>query len=621
MTCLFRWNGLTTTTAAIAIPGGTMGFGDVGSPSGLSYISANSLGPRFVIKTGNHPNRVEHRVIEGNDYATGNDIFYWSIPPTALPGGTLPGTYTGPWSARINMRFPLPIASMTFLQFREAGVANLAFTRLVGSSRIARVGTGNSATMASDTAWYRIEIQADPDRTTQLVWRVYREDGTVPISGFQDAATSVAWDEIRLGYLSTNFNAVQAYFGEIEIHDDYDLGGQFRSSPNDGVTPASATATGAPSFPPTIPARYRYDSATNRTVARSTPTYTLYSNVEFATTPAVYGRRVDVYVPDGTPPDGGWPLLMWAHSGFFSDGSKSDLPTQWRNEMLANGYAIASVDYVKTTIDPIPSYDSYGTSDTDGPGFARYPSFIVDFKVATHFMKTNHATYSINPDKVFATGYSAGGYLALAAAMTKGLSVDSGGTKLTIAGATSDGNAWGAGLSVSDPSYLGCMVFAAPIDMDLARNWDPTHPNSGSLIRQAAYRAFQALIIGSDAPLYPRQSIASHISLNTLGNLCPVLYFRGTSDFLVHWEHEDALNTAMVAQGGDYTCILTPNNHDHANDIFDADEQLPWLNALAYPETSETTGLLYYHDGSDTSQVSEEFYNGADTLAKQLYVK
>jgi acetyl esterase/lipase len=589
MGCLFRWNGLTCEIGKMAVPG-TTGHGDIGSPTGNSYISGNNLGPRLETKASNDANRVSGtRVVEANDYATGNDTFYWSIAPTATPGTSLPGIYSGPWSMRMMVRFPTPLATMSFLQWRRAGSTQFSMGRFISADRIGRVGSGNLVTLPSPSAWYRIEIQADPARTTQVVWRVYREDQTTPLGGYVDsgAGSAAEWDEMRIGYLSAGFSAIQAMFAEIEIHDDYDLGGLFGSSPQDGVTPASSSARGAPSYPPIVGGQYRYSASTNKTVARTSPSYTSHLNIDYATSPSVYGRRLDLFVPNGTPPSGGWPVLMWGHSGFFSEGSKSDLPANWRDEMLAAGYAIASVQYVKTTIDPVPTYDAYGTNDTDGPGFGRYPSFIIDYKVATVFLKNNAATYNLNVNKFFATGYSAGGYVALAAAMTRGLATDSAGTKLTIAGATADGSPWGNGMSDADPSYIGCMVFAAPIDMDLANSWDPTHPNSGSLIRKFAYRAFQGLVADGSATAssYPRQSIASHIGLNSLSNLCPVLYVRGTADFLVHWEHEDALADAMASKGGDYTVMLTPNNHDRANDIFDADALLGWLDALAYPDS------------------------------------
>ena len=615
MTCLFRWNGLTVPNSTIAVPGGTMGYGDVGSPTKDSYISPNTVGPRFEIESGNNPNRPEHKVLEANDYAVGNDIFYWSISPTAKPGVTLPGVYTGPWSMSIMVRFPTPLAAVTFLTARKAGASQFSLARLISTDRISRTGSGNSVSLPSANEWYRVEIQADSSRSPSVVWRIYRGDAVTPLGGFQDTPTSAEWDQLYIGYLNAGFSAIQANFGEIEIHDDYTLGGKFQSNPS-SPSAASASAIGAPSYAPTILSRYRYSSATNKTVSRYTPTYTEYANVEYTTVPFNANRKYDLYVPTGTPPIGGWPLLVWAHSGFFSENNKNYLPDNWRNEMLAAGFAVATVQYVKTVIDTVPTYDPYGT----GGLYGRYPSFIVDYKLATVHLQQNAATYGINPNKVIATGYSAGGYIALAAAMTKDLTQDSGGTKLTIAGSTANGDPWGGGSTASDPVYIGSMVFAAPIDMDIARNWDPSHPNSGSVIRRVAYRAFQALVVnGTDAPEYPRQSIASHIGLNSLGNLCPVAYIQGTADYLVHWEHEETLAAALDAKGVDYTLIQTPNNHEHANDIFDADELLDWLLPLVQESSKAKTNRLFYSDGSSVVSSSESYTDGTQTIEKVIH--
>jgi acetyl esterase/lipase len=313
---------------------------------------------------------------------------------------------------------------------------------------------------------------------------------------------------------------------------------------------------------------------------------------------------------------------MWGHPGFFSEGSKLDIPLEWLKEMIAARIAVCSVQYVKTAIELGGSYLSYGTNDKYG----RYPSFIHDYKLATVDLKAKASTlsggnntYNVNGNKIIACGFSAGGYVALAAAMTKNLDEDSAGTKMSLAGATAAGLPWGGGYTGADPDYLGAMVFAAPIDMDISRNWDPTHPNSGSLIRLVGYRGFQALITnGSDSSLYPRQSIASHIERNSLSNLCPVAYIEGSSDFLVHWEHQELLANALTSKGVDYTRILTPNNHNHGNDIFDIEEQLVWLNSILYPSSGPESKTLFFSSGTTETGVSTEFYDGTENISKDL---
>jgi acetyl esterase/lipase len=594
---LFRWNGLTV-PSRIAYPGET-GYGDVGSGTGSSRITGTH---RLEIEPGGPTGRpTTSRQLETNDFPGGVDTFFWQIAPTANPGtsAVMPGNYTGAWSMRMMARFPSWATAMTFLSFRTGSTGNFSLFRTVSPARFARTGGGpSSATLPSADDWYRIEIQADPARTAKVVWRIYQGDSTTPVSGHQDTGvTDVSWDNVQLGSLTAGAFG-SAYFAEVEVWADYDLGGQFTSNPA-GTTPATTTATGAPSSTPVVGDRFRYSSTTNRTVARSTPVagtdYTSYLGVDYVTG-GTFNRKLDLYVPTRTAPAGGWPLIVWAHSGFFQAGSRSELPSTWRDDMLTAGYAVASVSYVRTSADvTIPTYDPYGSTDpvTLGPGFGRYPSFVLDYKRASAFLRDNAATWGVNPAKMIATGYSAGGYLALDAAMTRNLAADSAGTPMTLDAARAAGAAWATGLTagIADPEYVACMVFCAPIDLDLARDWDPTHPNSGSIIRRQSYRAFQGLLASTtlDAPLYPRQAITSHIGLNSAANLCPVLYIRGTADFLVHWQHQAALKTAFDAKPGtSYTVQTTPNNHDRANDVYDLDAQLAWLNPIAYPSAGGT---------------------------------
>jgi hypothetical protein len=156
--------------------------------------------------------------------------------------------------------------------------------------------------------------------------------------------------------------------------------------------------------------------------------------------------------------------------------------------------------------------------------------------------------------------------------------------------------------------------------MDLANAWDPTHPNSGSIIKRFAYRWFQGLHADGSlsAPAYPQQSIASHIGLNSLGNLCPVAYEIGTADMLIHAEHEAALSAALASKGVPYTKITTPKMHDQANELYAREDILNWLNSIAYPSDGIETRSLYLHDGGSSVMVSEDYYDGS-VISKHLY--
>lgn len=621
MACLFRWQGLSKDTNDVRAAPGVTGYGDIGSAVSGSQVGNNTAVARMDVAEATMNNGRKFATIKFYDSVLGDDTNFWKILPSATPDPA-PATYTGPWSMRMYVKIPANIADMTFLHVKTGTTVNFGFVKINSTNRITRSATGEFATLPNNNWFYRLEIQCDPARTSTLVWRLYMEDQTTAIAGYASSPTSVSWDNMLIGSLSSGlFASAQQEWGEIEIHDDYDLGGKFRSNPQNGVTPASTTAEGAPSWSEGIHSRYRPNLSNYTTIAAGTPSFDSYLNVNYATNPGVYGRKFDLYVPQGTPPAGGWPLLCWAHSGFFVSGSKNDLPVNWRNDMLLAGYAVASIQYVKTSLDlnTGDGYDAYGFSEIGG----RYPSFIVDYKRAAAFLRDNAAAGPwalLNTAKFFATGFSAGGYIALAAAMTRGLATDSAGTPLTIAGATAAGSEWGDTYTLADPIFAGSYVYHAPVDMDLANSWDPSYPFAGSVIRRSSYRFFQGLAsdLTAEAPAYPRQSIASHIGLNSVGNLCPVAYERGTGDYLVHWKHEEALATALAAKGVSYTEIVTPNMHDKANSLYAREDILGWLNPIAYPEVPVETKSLFYHNGSTSTVVDEDYHDGS-VVPKQLY--
>jgi hypothetical protein len=77
----------------------------------------------------------------------------------------------------------------------------------------------------------------------------------------------------------------------------------------------------------------------------------LYSTLDQTDSAAV--STAAVFVPRATPPDGGWPVLAWAHGtvGLADDCTPSALPRIQRDDdylshWLDQGYAVAATDYV-----------------------------------------------------------------------------------------------------------------------------------------------------------------------------------------------------------------------------------------------------------------------------------
>ena len=97
----------------------------------------------------------------------------------------------------------------------------------------------------------------------------------------------------------------------------------------------------------------------------------------------------DVYVPEGVGP---FPAVLAIHGGAWRNGSKFWLLRHaWK--MAEAGYVVVAINYRHAPEHP-------------------FPAQIHDCKHAVRWMRLNADTYKINPRRIAAYGYSAGGHLA-----------------------------------------------------------------------------------------------------------------------------------------------------------------------------------------------------------------
>jgi acetyl esterase/lipase len=110
--------------------------------------------------------------------------------------------------------------------------------------------------------------------------------------------------------------------------------------------------------------------------------------------------RLDVYLPKGVAKP---PLMIWIHGGGMIFGNentiKYDEGAKLLEVLIKNGIAVASVNYRLATE-------------------VSYPVTGQDVKTAIRYLRANSSKYGFNPKKFAVGGDSAGGYLALMAAMT-----------------------------------------------------------------------------------------------------------------------------------------------------------------------------------------------------------
>jgi acetyl esterase/lipase len=103
-------------------------------------------------------------------------------------------------------------------------------------------------------------------------------------------------------------------------------------------------------------------------------------------------QKLDLFLPaNGTAP---YPVLTVFHGGGWSIGDKRAGITELAAPFLARGYAVASANYRLT-------------------GEAIFPSQIFDSKAVIRWLRANANEYKIDPDRIMASGDSAGAYLAV----------------------------------------------------------------------------------------------------------------------------------------------------------------------------------------------------------------
>ncbi len=121
----------------------------------------------------------------------------------------------------------------------------------------------------------------------------------------------------------------------------------------------------------------------------------VYEKVPYAEVSA--SDYVDIYVPDDVENP---PLLVMVHGGGFvagdSQSRQSQLVYQYFRE---HGYAVASVNYRLAQE-------------------AAFPASVQDVKACVRFLRANAKTYGYNGEQITIMGESAGGYLAVMAAVT-----------------------------------------------------------------------------------------------------------------------------------------------------------------------------------------------------------
>jgi len=124
-----------------------------------------------------------------------------------------------------------------------------------------------------------------------------------------------------------------------------------------------------------------------------------YADLAYASLSAA--QALDLYLPNDTPAP--YPCIVAIHGGGFIFGDKREDQLNAPVEAVRQGYAVAAVNYRMA-------------------GEALFPAPVQDVKAAIRFLRAHAREFDIDPARFASWGNSAGGYLAVMAGVTGGIS-------------------------------------------------------------------------------------------------------------------------------------------------------------------------------------------------------
>jgi len=211
------------------------------------------------------------------------------------------------------------------------------------------------------------------------------------------------------------------------------------------------------------------------------PTVTTSYDVPF-TTAGGSELRIDIAQP--AMGDGPFPAVLILHGGAWHEGGREE-NHRYLMALARRGYVAASPQY------------RFCPRDT-------FPAQLEDVKAAVRFLRSNAKALKVDPDRIGAMGFSAGGHLALMLGMT----------------GPTDGFDGPAARGIPSASVQAVVDFFGPADL-AAKNLTETA------------RGFVQCLIGAPAAEKPELAAkASPVTYVGAGD-APVLIFHGAKDPLV----------------------------------------------------------------------------------------
>jgi acetyl esterase/lipase len=246
---------------------------------------------------------------------------------------------------------------------------------------------------------------------------------------------------------------------------------------------------------------------------------TCHPDIEYAQIPGFRPLELDLYLPDGAP--GPLPVVVHVHGGGWRRGSRRHplpaLGDGFYQKLAERGIAVAAADYRLS-------------------GEARYPAALDDVRAAVAWARSALPGYGVAPGPVVLWGDSAGGHLALLAALT-GTGLDNTGVDGVVA--------W---FPVTDLTTMG----------------EPGDPETR-----------EALFLGAPPSRVPDLAREASPLTHVHAGAPPVLVLHGDSDALVPAGQSIRFAAALADAGGTATLELVPG----ASHFWDGAADVPGIVA------------------------------------------
>jgi acetyl esterase/lipase len=242
-----------------------------------------------------------------------------------------------------------------------------------------------------------------------------------------------------------------------------------------------------------------------------TPPARRVPDIRYGEVPGYRPLELDLYLPPagGAAAVGGAaPVVVYVHGGGWQRGTRRDPPpllaADFYDQIAAEGFAVAAADYRLS-------------------GEARFPAPLEDVRAAVAWVRENALAYELDAGRVLLWGDSAGGHLALLAALT--------------GAAVRAAVAW---FPVTDLLVLASDVAAAGGVPDLG-------PDSR-----------EARLLGAPAASVPDLARQASPVSHAHPGAPPILLQHGTADDLVPAAQSVRLAEALAAAGAEVELDLVP---------------------------------------------------------------